>query len=111
MFKSIILTLAAIAGACAIPTGWEDHNTVSKGDTCGNGNKVHCCDSETAKQLTGAGVIPVTADLQNLLGQCNEVIPILSGLIGKQECQQQTICCGEIQQNGLVNLGCTPINL
>ncbi|KAK2601907.1 hypothetical protein QQS21_004498 [Conoideocrella luteorostrata] len=111
MFKSIILTLAAVACAYAIPTNWEGHDTVSQGDTCGNGNKVHCCDSETAKQLTGQGVIPITADLQDLLGQCNEVIPILSGLIGKTQCQQQTICCGETQQNGVANLGCTPINL
>ncbi|KAI5464438.1 hypothetical protein BGZ63DRAFT_451659 [Mariannaea sp. PMI_226] len=96
-------------------TGKGDHSTTSNtsGDVCGNGNTVHCCDSETAKKLTNTGLIPIGLDLENLLGQCNEVTVAVLGVAVpvKSQCSQQTVCCGKSQQNGLVNLGCTNVNL
>jgi hypothetical protein len=106
--KAVILALAAVA--VAVPTNWARQDG---GDTCGNGNTVHCCNSETVKKLTGHGLIPINADLQNLLGQCNDVtVAVLGGAVPiKNLCSQQAVCCGEIEQNGLVNLGCTALNL
>ncbi|KAI5460906.1 hypothetical protein BGZ63DRAFT_464916 [Mariannaea sp. PMI_226] len=106
MFNAVILCLAAVAAA--VPT-----NHGKGGDVCGNGNKIHCCDAETAKKLTNHGLIPVGLDLQNLLGQCNEVtVPVLGVAVPvKTQCSQQAVCCGHIEQNGLVNLGCTNLNL
>ncbi|KAI5460543.1 hypothetical protein BGZ63DRAFT_425050 [Mariannaea sp. PMI_226] len=110
MFKSVILCLAAVA--VAVPTGRGGSNT-KVGDVCGNGNSVHCCNAETAKKLTNGGLLGLGIDLQNLLGQCNEVtVPVLGvGVPIKSQCSQQTVCCGEIEQNGLINLGCTNLNL
>ncbi|KAI5455631.1 hypothetical protein BGZ63DRAFT_398118 [Mariannaea sp. PMI_226] len=105
IFKALILCLAAIAVAAPTKAG--------KGDTCGNGNTVHCCNIETAKKLTNHGLIPIGLDLENLLGQCNEVtVPVIGvGVPVKTQCSQQAVCCGKIKQNGLINLGCTNLNL
>ncbi|CAG5179622.1 uncharacterized protein ALTATR162_LOCUS9378 [Alternaria atra] len=106
--KAIILTLAAVA--VAVPTN------VARQDSCGSDSTVHCCNNETADKLTGRGLIPINADiadLQNLLGQCNDItVAVLGGAVPiKNLCSQQAVCCGDMEQTGLVNLGCTPLNL
>ncbi|KAI5464023.1 hypothetical protein BGZ63DRAFT_411866 [Mariannaea sp. PMI_226] len=106
MFNALILCLAAVA--VAAPT-----NSGKGGDVCGNGNTVHCCNAETAKKLTNKGLIPIGLDLENLLGQCNEVtVPVIGVAVPvKSQCSQQAVCCGKSVQNGLVNLSCTNVNL
>ncbi|KAJ5177167.1 fungal hydrophobin domain-containing protein [Penicillium canariense] len=100
--KAIILAFVAVAVAVS---------TKGQGDTCGDGN-ILCCDPETAKQLTDPG-LGSDVDLQNLLGQCNEVtVPVddTDDSI-KSQCSQQAVCCGESEQNGVVDIGCTPLDL
>lgn len=96
MFTKAVI-LAFVAVAVAVSTNQE-----GQGDTCASdGGILYCCDSETAKQLTNPGPISTTADLQNLLGQCNEVtVPVLGAAVPvKAQCSQQAVCCGEINQN------------
>ncbi|EOA83739.1 hypothetical protein ACJQWK_01094 [Exserohilum turcicum] len=102
--KTIILALAAVAAA--VPN-------VARQDNCGANSKFHCCDSATAKKIEAIGVIPITdvADLHQLLGQCNAIVPIIPIVSPNKQCTQNAICCGEYEQNGLINLGCTPISL
>ncbi|KAK2616956.1 hypothetical protein QQS21_000045 [Conoideocrella luteorostrata] len=114
LFKAVILAFAAVAAA--VPTNWGDSNGddgQSVGDVCGNGNTVHCCNDESAKKLTSGGLIPLTGDLQNLLGQCNDITgSVLGGAAAvNPACSQQAVCCGQTEQHGLVNIGCFPINV
>jgi hypothetical protein len=93
--KAIILTLAAVA--VAVPTN------VARQDSCGSDSTVHCCNNETADKLTGRGLIPINADiadLQNLLGQCNDItVAVLGGAVPiKNLCSQQAVCCGDMEQ-------------
>jgi hypothetical protein len=90
--KAIILALAAVAAA--VPTN------LARQDSCGSGSTVHCCNNETSQKLIGHGLIPINADLQNLLGQCNDVtVAVLGGAVPiKNVCSQQAVCCGEIEQ-------------
>ncbi|ATY62804.1 Hydrophobin [Cordyceps militaris CM01] len=102
MFASTVF-VSLLAVAAAVPTN-------PQGQSCGNGNTVHCCNAETANKLTKGGILGAL-DLSNLLGQCNDVTAAVAGgaVPIKNTCSSQAVCCGEIHQNGLVNLGCTPI--
>ncbi|TWU70968.1 hypothetical protein ED733_001506 [Metarhizium rileyi] len=111
MFKTLIVALAAVAAA--VPTWPHEGNNV--GNNCGNGAEVHCCNSNTVKELTGGGLLN-NVDAQNLLGQCNKLnVPIIDVVnaadILNNKCSQQVVCCNKVEQNGLVNVGCTPLNL
>jgi hypothetical protein len=93
--RAIILALAAVA--VAVPTN------LARQDSCGSDSTVHCCNNETAEKVTGHGLIPINADiadLQNLLGQCNDItVAVLGGAVPiKNLCSQQAVCCGEIEQ-------------
>jgi Leu/Phe-tRNA-protein transferase len=61
---------------------------------CGNGNKVHCCNSETAV----GGLLGLNLD--NILSGCQEInIPVLAVNVPfKDVCTQQAICCGDVKQ-------------
>jgi hypothetical protein len=94
MFKTLLVAaLAAVAVASPLPGGHSENND---NQVCKNGS-VHCCNDKTAKQITGAGLVGVAADISQLLGKCNEVnvlaIPI------ENKCNAQTICCGQNKQN------------
>jgi hypothetical protein len=92
----IIAALAAVAVAKPCPGGGGGHTENNDNQVCKNGS-VHCCNDKTTKQLTGAGLIGLAADVSQLLGKCNEVnvaaIPI------ENKCNTQTICCGQNKQN------------
>jgi hypothetical protein len=100
------------------------------GDTCGNNNTIHCCNSESANQAVG-GLLGLNLD--NILSGCQKIdIPILAVNVPFTDyCNLHAICCGETKQNvslprfrlsqrlvktndnaqGLVNLGCTNIDI
>ncbi|KAM3527790.1 hypothetical protein MY4038_006173 [Beauveria bassiana] len=112
---TVFATLLAFAAASP-----HSGPSVKTGDICGNGNTLQCCnDNSVTNKLTGAGIL-TDLDLRKLLlgGECspldvnvllNQVVPIAN----KNPCNkgQSTVCCGKQQQNGLVNLGCTPITV
>ncbi|KAM3430650.1 hypothetical protein NHJ13734_007644 [Beauveria thailandica] len=105
---TIFATLLAFAAAA--PHGGP---SVKTGDICGNGNTVRCCnDDSVTNKVTGPSVLS-DLDLRHLLDLSCPTIPIslLLSLPLDSKCRQQSICCGKQQQNGLVNLGCTPITL
>ncbi|EFY86641.1 hypothetical protein J3459_010902 [Metarhizium acridum] len=109
MFKALIVALAAVA--VAIPTYPQPSN--NNVNQCGNGAEVYCCNKEEINQFTG--LIPVSA-LNNLVGggACNKLD--VSAIIGVTDllnngCTQQTVCCNDVYQNGLVNVACSPINV
>ncbi|OAA38494.1 hydrophobin [Beauveria brongniartii RCEF 3172] len=106
---TIFATLMAFAAA--VPHGGP---SVKTGDICGNGNQLYCCNDQSVTNKLTAGLLS-DLDVHKLLaGECsplnvnillNQVVPI------ENKCRQQSVCCGEQKQNGLVNLGCTPVTV
>ncbi|CAA7260491.1 unnamed protein product [Cyclocybe aegerita] len=80
---------------------------------CNTGD-IQCCNSTMQSSTTSLGL------LSGLLGL---VLPAISGLVGLNcsplsiiglggnSCSAQPVCCSNNQFNGLISLGCIPINL
>ncbi|ESK84730.1 hydrophobin 3 [Moniliophthora roreri MCA 2997] len=109
-FKSTatLFTLAISASmVLAAPSG----NTM-----CGN-QTPHCCNEVTEAQNVGKHDV---GPLSGLLGSLGLVDIVLNGVTGNvglgcsvlgNNCQQQAVCCDNVTFKGLVNLGCSPINI
>ncbi|KID59174.1 hydrophobin-like protein, partial [Metarhizium majus ARSEF 297] len=93
MLKALIVALAAVAAA--IPTSHSSSNDENKCD-----GQVRCCNKEAVGQI-----LPVDA----LDSYCASLLSVLDILNGK--CDQQTVCCSNVQQYGVVNVACNPINV
>ncbi|KAF9045351.1 fungal hydrophobin-domain-containing protein [Panaeolus papilionaceus] len=98
-----IVALPIFAAATAIPRDGD----------CNTG-QINCCNSTMTSSLT------TLAQLGGLLGLS---LPAIGGLIGLScnpisilgaggnSCSAQPVCCTNNSFNGLVSLGCSPINL
>ncbi|KAF8836401.1 fungal hydrophobin [Paxillus ammoniavirescens] len=107
--SSVVLPMVALAAVvAAAPSALEAR------DQCNTGS-ISCCNSTFTNNDT------TLAALSGLLGIA---LPSISGLIGLScspitglgtgtgaVCTQQPVCCSNNNYNGLVNLGCSPINL
>ncbi|KAF8128616.1 hydrophobin [Boletus edulis] len=81
-----------------------------------NGGSVHCCNSlekaghggkiDDLLKLAGLAVV-----LDDLAGANCSPISAVSALGSGSKCSQQTVCCSKVSQNGLVNAGCSPIDI
>ncbi|ESK88584.1 hydrophobin 2 [Moniliophthora roreri MCA 2997] len=109
MYK--LLTLAALTSlALAVPTpGGHGHG----GSKCNTGD-IQCCNTvdnshnKDIEKLLGLLNIGVQ-DLNVPIGlNCN---PISVIGIGGNSCTQQPVCCDDNNFNGLVAVGCTPVNV
>merc|ERR1712023_268298 len=109
--QSIILALFTfVAMIAAVPTNF---NVFQRSDACGAGSTAHCCNDETAQAVTNHdGLSPDVGGIKNLLGQCSDItVAVIGGAVPiKNMCKQTAVCCGDMEQNGIVNFGCTPIN-
>ncbi|KAK0206165.1 hydrophobin-251 [Desarmillaria ectypa] len=106
-----LLALAAFAAA-------QKTNTTVTGGKCNTGS-LQCCKSvqnpksSAAQEALGLLNIPVgeiTADV----GLTCDPITVIG--LGTNQCTSQPACCeknnfGTVLQNGVVALGCTPVNL
>ncbi|KAG1796106.1 hydrophobin [Suillus subaureus] len=81
---------------------------------CNTGN-IQCCQSYTStsdynKMANLRGVAEIAAGIAGKVGQnCSPMTAV--GLANGARCNQQPMCCSNNKMNGLVNVGCTPINL
>ncbi|EFY94798.1 hydrophobin 1 [Metarhizium robertsii] len=96
MFKALIVALAAVAAA--IPTQQPSSNEMN----CDSG--VYCCNK--VAQNTGI-VVPIDA----LSSTCGDTLKLVTVDALNDKCTSQTVCCNNVQQNGLVNVACTPIDV
>ncbi|KAF9003648.1 fungal hydrophobin-domain-containing protein [Cyathus striatus] len=108
-FKLSAITLALATLAVATPTRRND----TPASDCDTGD-LQCCDT------TGTATTPSIATLLTLLGV---VVPDITALIGAtcspisavglggNSCTAQPVCCTNNSFNGVVALGCTPVNL
>ncbi|EUC31931.1 hypothetical protein COCVIDRAFT_105356 [Bipolaris victoriae FI3] len=114
--KVIFLTIVAVAAAAPqnTPSG---HDAKAIKNQCGGDAEVYCCNNETAEKATSKkSVFPIdadVADLQNLLGQCNDVtVAIFRNLVPlNRMCSQQSVCCNKSEQTGVINISCNPIHI
>ncbi|THU75280.1 fungal hydrophobin [Dendrothele bispora CBS 962.96] len=79
-----------------------------------NTGPVQCCNSvqsasdpAVAKQLALLGV--VAQDVNALVGVTCTPISVIG--VGGNSCSAQPVCCENNSFNGVVALGCTPVNL
>ncbi|EMD60664.1 hypothetical protein GGP41_000965 [Bipolaris sorokiniana] len=114
--KVIFLTLVAVAAAAPRNAPHKNDAETIK-NQCGGDAEVYCCNNETAeKAVKPKSVFPIDADiadLQNLLGQCNDVtVAVFRNLVPlNRMCSQQAVCCNKTEQTGVVNIGCNPIHI
>lgn len=83
-------------------------------DQCDTGN-IQCCGGSTSVQNYNSaaeilGLIPIVAEVAGDVGlKCSPISVVGTG--AGCEANQEPLCCSNNQYNGLVNIGCTPINL
>ncbi|KAF8893177.1 fungal hydrophobin-domain-containing protein [Gymnopilus junonius] len=102
---------------CALPvfasaTGDNGDKGTTVVSQCNTG-PVQCCNNVGSAEslgvngllgLLGIAVDPITA----ILGvDCTSVVGIANG----NSCSAQPVCCTNNQFNGLINVGCSPINV
>ncbi|KAF9484813.1 fungal hydrophobin [Pholiota conissans] len=90
-----------------------DNATANGGSKCNTGS-VQCCNSvqdarsAAASKILGQLNIPV----QSVTGQVGiTCTPVTAIGVGSNGCSQQTVCCSKNNYNGVVALGCTPVNV
>ncbi|SJL14487.1 related to Fruiting body protein SC1 [Armillaria ostoyae] len=100
---------AGVIPAGIIPSGGGD------GATCATGS-AQCCESTQSPT-------DLTAPVSTLLGLLGVVVGQLTGNVGVSctpitvlglggtQCSNQVVCCDGNNFNGLVSLGCTPLNV
>ncbi|KAI9573474.1 hydrophobin [Boletus coccyginus] len=82
-------------------------------DQC-NTSDQNCCNSvqsvdQASSFLSECGLLEVATEVGALVGlNCSPLSVV--GVAGNS-CTQQPVCCTNNDFNGLVNLGCTPINV
>ncbi|KAG2143486.1 fungal hydrophobin [Suillus bovinus] len=109
MFVRILSITSLAVLAIATPLALRD----SSGQ-CNTGT-IQCCQStqpvdDYNKNATISGGIPIFADIFGDVGLgCSPINVIGTG--DGATCFQQPVCCSNESYNGLVNIGCTPINI
>ncbi|KAF8136264.1 fungal hydrophobin [Boletus edulis] len=103
-----LLPLAALAAVAAAGPNVLKARTA----TCNSGSE-YCCnekfDNVSTFEKDPLSLIGVLLGLGVNAGvQCSP-ITIIGALSNGAQCTQQTACCENVHQNGLVNIGCSPI--
>ncbi|KAL4071861.1 fungal hydrophobin-domain-containing protein [Scleroderma yunnanense] len=107
---STLFALALTAVTTAVPhsRGHEDGGHCNTGNlTCCNA--VQSAEDPQTSQIAGILNIPISA-LNGNIGIACLSLDILA-LLNQQSCTQQPVCCENTEANGLVGIGCIPINL
>ncbi|KIJ64698.1 hypothetical protein HYDPIDRAFT_62219, partial [Hydnomerulius pinastri MD-312] len=107
---SAVLPIAVLAAVATAAPG----ALVERDDQCNTGS-IQCCNNTYSS---------TDASLTSLLGLLGVVLGPISGLVGLgctpvtvigtgsgAVCTQQPVCCTGNTYNGLINVGCSPINL
>ncbi|KAG6329600.1 hypothetical protein ID866_9489 [Astraeus odoratus] len=104
-----VFALSALVAAAPAP------ESIVARDVCSNGN-LQCCgqtldaNQSNANLLTGLLGIVISPLVGPLLALNCSPLTVL-GVGGGATCTQQAVCCQGTQFNGLINVGCTAVNL
>ncbi|KAF5329808.1 hypothetical protein D9619_009338 [Psilocybe cf. subviscida] len=102
-----LTTLAVVTLAAATPTGTDPSNQCNTGS-------LQCCNSvQAANSASIAGLLGLLGIVvSTLTGQVGVTCsPITAIGLGGSSCSAQPVCCTNNTFNGVVALGCTPINI
>ncbi|KAK0225445.1 hydrophobin [Armillaria fumosa] len=103
-FTFAILSLPFLVASGAVPKAGI--NTTVTGGKCNTGS-AQCCKSvqDSALGLLGIPIGDITANV----GLTCDPITIIG--LGTTSCANQPVCCEKNNFNGVVALGCTPLNV
>ncbi|KAK0467951.1 hydrophobin-251 [Desarmillaria tabescens] len=104
-FRISAFTLLALAAFSAA----QETNTTVTGGKCNTGS-LQCCNPRLLPSTDALGLLnipigEITADV----GLTCDPITVIG--LGTTQCTNQPACCEKNNFNGVVALGCTPINL
>ncbi|KAJ8587358.1 hydrophobin [Rhizopogon salebrosus TDB-379] len=81
---------------------------------CNTGNLQCCGRTETVDQYNDIagllGLVPIVGSVIGDVGIACTPISVI-GLGQGASCTQEPVCCSNEQYNGVINVGCSPINL
>ncbi|KAK0215351.1 hydrophobin [Armillaria nabsnona] len=109
-FTSLLALPLLATATTTIPSGGGD------GAACTATGTAQCCDSTQSPT-------DLTAPVVTLLGSLGVVVSQLTGNVGLSctpitvigvggtQCSNQVVCCNDNNFNGVVSLGCTPLNI
>ncbi|KAG1745031.1 hydrophobin 2 [Suillus paluster] len=117
---SILLTslLAFVAGTSAVPAlsarGGSGDTCSSTGADCNTGS-VSCCQSTYSSDSATVGTLTsllgiVLGPVEGSVGLGCSPISVIGAGSGAT-CNQEPVCCSGNTYNGLINIGCSPINI
>ncbi|KAH7905554.1 fungal hydrophobin-domain-containing protein [Hygrophoropsis aurantiaca] len=107
--STVVLASCFALLAVATPT-----NVARQSGECNTGS-ISCCNSVQAADSSAVTTILgllgiVLGDVTGLVGlSCSPITAV--GLGSGGTCNQEPVCCTDDEYNGLINLGCSPINI
>ncbi|KAF4562644.1 hypothetical protein EYR40_009872 [Pleurotus pulmonarius] len=106
MFAQSIFVAAIAAVAAASPLA-------ARTDSKCNTGPVQCCNSMKSKDSSEGKLVAslLHLDIGGVTGELGLQCSPVASLLGGSKCSGQTVCCDNTKFNGLVNVGCTPINI
>ncbi|KAH0830203.1 hydrophobin 2 [Lanmaoa asiatica] len=109
---SALLPVAALAAVVAAAPSELEARTGSS--QCNTGSMQCCATTTSASDPVAAALLGllgiVVGDITATVGlNCSPITVI--GLGSGSTCTQQPVCCTDVYQNGLINVGCSPLNL
>ncbi|KAI6165097.1 hydrophobin [Pisolithus thermaeus] len=108
MFPRVAIAITACFAALAVATPGD-----VGGSQC-DGGGIYCCDSvQDASSPSVASLLALLGIVGSVTGQVGLNCDPITGLgVGSgASCTSQAACCTGDSFNGLVNIGCSPINL
>ncbi|KAK0443345.1 hydrophobin [Desarmillaria tabescens] len=105
-----LLVLPLLATATILPRGGGD------GAACTATGTAQCCDSTQSPTDLSAPVVSLLDSLGVVVSQLTGNVglsctPITVISVGGTQCNNQVVCCNDNNFNGVVSLGCTPLNV
>ncbi|EAU90194.1 hypothetical protein CC1G_05732 [Coprinopsis cinerea okayama7 len=111
MFNKSVLALTVATLATLVAA-----NPVANAQGSCNTGDIQCCQKLYPSQSSEASILGslLGIDLGSVLGDigsgCSPVTALL-GIGGGTKCTAAPVCCSHNTFNGLINIGCTPINI
>ncbi|KIM84788.1 hypothetical protein PILCRDRAFT_369141 [Piloderma croceum F 1598] len=105
MLAKTVIAVSFAALAVAVPTGSTGQCSTAKQNCCKQVQEAS--DPDTNSLL---GLLGIVADVQGLVGLSCSPLSVVGISSGCAE-TQTPVCCNNNEFNGLINIGCTPINL
>jgi len=109
LHKCLISFIAAFAVATSV-TASATPVVRGGGSECNTGT-LQCCDSTAYSDDPIVGTLDGLADTDIPVGASIPLGIACYGILVASSCTAQPVCCDNVSQHGLINVGCTPVNI